>query len=303
MNKHEKELRLIDFIEAEEEILESKAKGIRVISHSGEKGRAVEHEIMELLRSFLPSEYGLSTGFIAYHDLDKEKEGLEFTAESQVKLSTQIDIIIYDALRSGPIIRLGSCAIFPIEAVYGYVECKLSTGDIQTCLETSNKLRQMRIRKYWKYAGINTSELETKDDFTSIRPYLFIVDGELLGDPIAILKKFNDNASKVGGEAFMTAYILNRGFYRQKIGEYDFDLIRANPLLRFKTEMLEDLSRFPRIPPNYTPAINVYFPNNQQPGSIFDVTGLPSLKAASTAPSSSLILDGLVVPNTKAQNS
>ncbi len=67
---------------------------IAAIAHAGEKGRALENGVRTLLRSILPAEYGLSTGFVVYHTADGSR------------LSSQLDIIIYDALRSGPIVLL-----------------------------------------------------------------------------------------------------------------------------------------------------------------------------------------------------
>ena len=66
-----------------------------------EKGRALEQAVFHLLRELLPGEYGLSTGFIAYH------------ADGTIKLSPQLDIIIYDAVRTGPLARLSACVARP----------------------------------------------------------------------------------------------------------------------------------------------------------------------------------------------
>src|SRR5262245_60722705 len=105
----------LDLSKIEEELLQSKLDAVRkTISHAGEKGRSLESEVTTLLRSFLPGEYGLTTGFIVYH------------GEDGPRLSPQLDIIIYDQIRSGPIARLTTCDVLPLEAVYGYVEVKSS---------------------------------------------------------------------------------------------------------------------------------------------------------------------------------
>ena len=85
-----------------------------LISHPAEKGRSLEEEVAAILRTILPPEYGVGTGFVVFHG----KQGPE--------LSTQLDIIIYDAVRSGPLGRLAACEVYPIEGVYGYVEVKAS---------------------------------------------------------------------------------------------------------------------------------------------------------------------------------
>jgi hypothetical protein len=90
----------------EEELLVAKLQAVRMsIVHAGEKGRALEYGVRTLLRSILPAEYGLSTGFVVYHTGDG------------TRLSSQLDIIIYDAIRSGPIISLETCDVFHLEAV------------------------------------------------------------------------------------------------------------------------------------------------------------------------------------------
>ena len=84
----------------EEDLLVAKLESVRAsISHAGEKGRALERAVHSLLRSILPAEYGLSTGFVVFHTDDGPR------------LSSQLDIIIYDAIRSGPIISIETCDV------------------------------------------------------------------------------------------------------------------------------------------------------------------------------------------------
>src|SRR5690242_6999934 len=91
----------------EEELLVNKLEAARkIIWHAGEKGRSLEAEVTTLLRSFLPEEYALTTGFVVYH------------THKGPSLSSQLDVIIYDPVRSGPIARLGTCDVLPLEAVY-----------------------------------------------------------------------------------------------------------------------------------------------------------------------------------------
>ena len=101
--------------------LEDQLKSVRqVLSHAGEKGRVLEGYIIAFLRKILPSEYGIGTGFIAYH------------GPKGTKLSSQIDIIIYDAIRCAPIVKFETCDVFPLESVYAYIEVK-------ACLRSSPK--------------------------------------------------------------------------------------------------------------------------------------------------------------------
>jgi hypothetical protein len=279
-----------EFIHAEEEILKAKLVGIRAtIIHPGEKGRSVEYQVMELLRSFLPNEYGLSTGFIVYHKSDciefSEKDEPHYKSENdKILISGQLDIIIYDALRCGPIVRLGSCDIFTLESIYGYVEVKTELTNIhskdepppiQKCLQQSDKLRDMRQRFYWEpvrdtFTGM---ELCVVPNFTSIRSYLFALGAsDDLGDSNNLKAIFEKESKQVGG-FFSGIYIQGKGFYKSHHCEKADDPLRGtfellskdNSLLKFKSELFSGLSRFPRVGKHLTPAIDTYIDELKTP--------------------------------------
>jgi hypothetical protein len=122
----------------EEKLLQAKLDAVRAaIVHAGEKGRALENGVRALLRSILPAEYGLSTGFVVFHT----NEG--------PRLSSQLDIIIYDTIRSGPIISLETCDVFPLEGVYGYVEVKatLRSSSDEAEKQADNSIEKCLIKK------------------------------------------------------------------------------------------------------------------------------------------------------------
>ncbi len=288
-----------EFTKAEEGVLRSKLRAIRAtISYPGEKGESTEMEIMSLLRGFLPSEYGLSTGFIAYHPTQciVETEIVEngttaykytYVSEKDVlKLSSQLDIIIYDALRSGPIVRLGRCEVFPLEAVYGYVEVKTSVGKrkdkegktaIKKLLNQSNELRSMKVRMYWSpIKGTYTRACAFTfplREVVSIRSYVVILDAEALGSKTDIHQLLeteyrNDSGSKTFIHGL---YINGKGFYRFNPSEVELrpeqrtiSMHDRAPLSEFKKTLYIDLSRFPRIPENCTIAIDKYFSQNSE---------------------------------------
>ncbi len=134
----------------EERILLSKLEIARkLISHSPEKGRSLENEVAAVIRQMLPPEYGVGSGFIVFHGDDGPE------------LSSQLDIIIYDAIKGGPLGRMSSCEVYPIESVYGYIEVKASIrvagpkakklpkNSLQVCLKQNEILRRMKKRLYW----------------------------------------------------------------------------------------------------------------------------------------------------------
>lgn len=253
----------------EEEALMARLKAIRqTISHAGEKGRALESEVAALIKSFLPSEYGISTGFIAYRTHDV------------IELSTQLDLIIYDALRSGPIARLGSCDVFPLEATYAYIEVKASlcsTSDdakqyaensIEACINKNKILRSMRKRVYHIVTSINTSMVE-ECEWTPIRSYVFAFEpsGNLAKNPddFAIrmheyLKRIKDvhmHGIFIGGSAYYSTIPVNPRSAKSE-DWYHVKYSKDHLLAAFKWSILHSLSRFPRFAENWTPALDRY---------------------------------------------
>src|SRR5688572_5703854 len=103
----------------EEALLRARLEATRrAISHPGDKGRNLELQVRRVLRELLPSEYGLTTGYVVW------------LSPNGPQLSTQLDVIIYDAVRYSPVVSLESCDVLPLEAVYGYVEVKASITGI-----------------------------------------------------------------------------------------------------------------------------------------------------------------------------
>lgn len=261
----------------EETLLLAKLDAVRAaIAHAGEKGRALENGVRTLLRSILPAEYGLSTGFVVFH------------ADDGPRLSSQLDIIIYDALRSGPIVSLETCDVFPLEAVYGYVEVKAtlkSSSDeaekpadnsIEKCLMKNQELRNMRDRRY--HLPIASSPVQTflmprewASRIPSIQSYVFAFEAS---DPITkdlkrLAQRMADYSKKLGNPTHLHGlFIVGQGFLYTK----PIDVTKAppddyfhtaytedHPLLAFKTSLIHSLARFPRPQPDWAPAIEQYF--------------------------------------------
>lgn len=130
--------KLSEYTKAEEELLQARLKAIRAsISHPGEKGRSVEAGVLSIVRGAVPKRFGLATGFIAFHDKACVVENkLEGDADSEafiyeynpsldtIEVSSQLDIIVYDAMRFCPIVDLESSVVLPIESVVAYIEVK-----------------------------------------------------------------------------------------------------------------------------------------------------------------------------------
>jgi hypothetical protein len=80
-----------------------------LVQHKAEKGRIVEGVVKSALSTILPKRFSIGTGF---------------AITSSGNTSSQLDIIIYDALNNSPIILESGLGLFPIECVYGFIEVK-----------------------------------------------------------------------------------------------------------------------------------------------------------------------------------
>ncbi len=276
----------VDCVNQDEEILLARLAMIRAgISHPGEKGTSVEFQVIEFLRSFLPREYGLSSGFIAYHDScisGGEKRPRYNPGKDRILLSSQLDVVIYDALRFGPLLSLGSCDVFPLEAVFGYVEVKTqmdSPGMIRNVLKQSHRLRRMQTKFY--QAPVEDTYTQTVlvagARLMSIRSFVFALDApSSLGDHLEIKQKIEDALGRTKG--FLSGmYIQGKGFFRSHHAESDDDPLIGtiessgpeSSLLAFKLSLLSALSRFPRIQANWVPAIHTYYETSAPSGFLF----------------------------------
>jgi hypothetical protein len=256
----------------EESLLVAKLEATRLsISHAGEKGRALEQLVLNFLRDLLPAEYGLSTGFVVW------------LSPTGPKLSSQLDIIIYDAIRSGPLIRLSTCNVFPIEAVYGYVEVKASLrsssdnakepadNSIEKCIAQNVIMRGMNRRSFWAPTGDSPISMELIErSWLSLRAYViaFEAEGSVVGDLKSFAKRLADQLKLAGGAHFHGVFIPNHGLlYTRPVDvtkavEDDYFHVRYtgdHALLEFKTSLLQALATFPRPQENWTPALDRYF--------------------------------------------
>jgi hypothetical protein len=271
---HDERLGAPDFVglsRIEETLLVAKLEAIRSsITHAAEKGRALERAVCGLLRDLLPAEYGLSTGFVVW------------LSPSGPQLSRQLDIIIYDAIRSGPLIRLDTCDVFPLEAVYGYVEVKatLRSSDalepphdsIEACVARNLELRQMNVRSFYIPEGGSPSSLQlTRVGWLSLRSFIvaFEADGTSANSLSTLSKRMGAALKKAGVPAHLHGVLIpNHGLLstrpvdRRIAAPEDYFHVRSvgdHALLQFKTLLLQHLATFQRPAEGWVTAVDQYF--------------------------------------------
>jgi hypothetical protein len=256
-----------ELLTLDEAALAARLQAVRAaISHAGEKGRSLEHSVTEVLRAMLPAEYGLTSGFVAFHGADGPK------------LTPQLDVIIYDANRCGPLARLGACDILPLEAVYGYVEVKALVrasnnldnpprDSLEACIKTNSELSTLRER--WFYESFPSSQVKIqlkKRTWLRMRGYLvaFSVSDEL-SSPEVLARRIADVSAHYGATTHLHGlFVVGQGFYATRAVDEGEPLHRVrytqqHALAAFRASLLAGLSRFRRFGETASPALNQYF--------------------------------------------
>jgi hypothetical protein len=88
----------------------------KAISHPGESGRAREHILTSFLKRLLPSDFGISSGFVI---------------DGTGQISRQIDVVIYRT-NYHPVIVIGGVSHFLVESVAAVFEVKATISDRAT---------------------------------------------------------------------------------------------------------------------------------------------------------------------------
>lgn len=188
--------------------------------HPGEFGVYRELLIHNWLRLYIPKKYGISSGFII---------------NSENKISTQCDIIIYDIYHTPQIQTEENQNFFPIETVLavGEVKSDINTfSDLKKFVEKLSEVKKMRseVKKpkpYFKPFPGNF-DLE-KNPYDNV--FTFLVCNKFHFDPIG--QKFNVNIDKIHRPNLILS--LNDGLinYESQIGfpNLSFPFIHKNELM------------------------------------------------------------------------
>jgi hypothetical protein len=241
-----------------------------LITHGPEKGRSLEGEVAAVVRAMLPAEYGVGTGFVAYHD------------EDGPKLSSQLDVIIFDAVKGNPLARLATCEVYPIESVFAYIEVKATLkvagrnvakpgpGTLQSCMLQNNSLRKMKTRMYWlPQSGSPPRDMLVPYEALSLRGFVFAFEakGDVANDANHLAQKMSDAAKKY--EAHLHGVLILDQVYlttraidvntAQPADYYHVSYTTQNAFAAFRLHFLRALSTFSRPPDGLIPAIDTYY--------------------------------------------
>lgn len=146
----------------------------RVMPHEGEKGAAAELRWREMLESYLPKRYTVSSGFVVDHNGDT---------------SDQIDVIVHDKQYSPFLFHAGTSCFVPAESVYAIFDAKQAISK-KTLEDTGDKVNSVRVLERTSgYVWSNTGRHDGKRaDEQPILGGILAVDSEwkeLSGGPLA----------------------------------------------------------------------------------------------------------------------
>jgi hypothetical protein len=117
-----------------------------LVKHKAEKGRIVEGVVKTALRAILPGRFSIGSGF---------------AINSIGEASSQLDLVIYDAVYNAPIVLEGGTGLFPIECIYGLVEVKsrLDRAEIDSITKAIGAIRKMALdKRYARYGSQKNSK-------------------------------------------------------------------------------------------------------------------------------------------------
>ena len=111
------------------------------LEQSGDKGTALEKTVIEFLRPYLPKNLGMTSGEITDSDGNSTK---------------QMDIIIYDEIKSPLLYDVGDIRVIPIECVYAVIEVKskiASQEDVDDIFEKMCSVKKLQKTAYYSEKG------------------------------------------------------------------------------------------------------------------------------------------------------
>ncbi len=207
-----------------------------LISHRAEKGRIVEAVVKSALRAILPGRFSIGTGFA-------------ITASG--KTSSQLDVIIYDAISNAPIILEGGVGLFPIECIYGFVEVKsILDGDaLDAATKAIATIRNFaKEKRYVDYESIKDAKgqivVAEREIAASLPPrsFIFAVNssfGSISAVELKMREVTTENGAHVHGLAVLEKdWFLSQTPYRRP---HEFEARERQALAEFCATVLRSI--------------------------------------------------------------
>lgn len=209
-----------------------------VLPHAGERGANDEERCRAFLSKVLPRRYSIGTGFVV-------------SSETDLPISPQQDIVIYDDFLNSPLHRELSAAVFPIEMVYGTVEVKgrLQQKDLVPTLKSIGKTRKLGMKCWYQQyvpPGGNAGRYARKSEYSVKKPpraFVFAYDATY-----KTLNRFRKAWEKaldeVGAAHLHGVVVLKKDWYAFQVPDSTparLKVFSSHALMRFMNGMLDVL--------------------------------------------------------------
>lgn len=158
---------LIKIFQAIEKEMQSKFEQVReAIKHSGLKGGSIEEIVRQFFRERIPQSLSIAKGQVV---------------DSNGKYSRELDLIIYDALKTPIFFKDEHVQVIPIECVYAIVEIKtkLDSTELTKIYDNMDSVRSLEKKAYFISKGDikNTYNLYGKKwDYWPTNYFVFAYD-------------------------------------------------------------------------------------------------------------------------------
>jgi len=150
------------------------ARAASNLTHNGVKGTVLEILISKLFKPLLPSDIGVGTG--------------QIIEQYNGKLSTQMDIVLYDKSIVPPILFDENTGIFPIEAVLYTIEVKtkLNATELSIAHDSAKLLSEFQYLPGLK----NIDGSDKHHSIEKVRSVIFALDSDLSGNNLTEAERY-----------------------------------------------------------------------------------------------------------------
>jgi hypothetical protein len=150
------------------------ARAASNLTHNGVKGSVLEILISKLFRPLLPSDIGVGTG--------------QIIEQHSGRMSTQMDIILYDKSIVPPIFFDETTGIFPIEAVLYTIEVKtkLNATELSVAHDSAKLLTEFKYLPGLK----NADGSDRHHSIEKVRSVIFALNTDLSGNKLTEAERY-----------------------------------------------------------------------------------------------------------------
>ena len=227
----------------EKELLDRLDRARTNSDHPDARGGPIEVFVRELLVDAIPNSCKMQSGHVVCGDRPDV-------------LGTLYDLVIYQPDICGPLSKMDSVYVFPLECVVGIIEitANLSSSKLAKDISNLTKVRRMRTRHYWGSTGMVTHEPVVEERIIPPRCFIFGVDCPLQSNK-AVAQSMQRSLKKAGRDAHIHAmYVSRRGCFGTKAIAKDAEPLWAiwnrkkNGLLAFVNHVAVSIHRYPIYP-------------------------------------------------------